>query len=105
MQSYINHNNTEKRIFKEKAIGEIRKKVIAFYNKEYTFYEVDFDDATAIDNFIKQHFKVLNGKVYRTSHQKKSLWLALENKDTYQKENELIKSLFSHGSLKVKSLS
>lgn len=104
LQSYIHQNMTEKRLFKEEAMKTIREKVVAFYNNKYTFYEVDFEDATAIDNFIKQHFKVLNGKVYRTSQQEKSLWLALENKEIYQQENELIKSFFSPNSLKVKLL-
>jgi hypothetical protein len=91
LQSYVEKNETELASFSQKAKETIKAQVWQHLNKNYEFLVLT--PTTNVESFVTEHFKVLNGKIYRNSQQENSLILGLERKFT--EENEAIKNKFS----------
>lgn len=106
LNSYILQDPTKKSDFKQKAIKTIREEVLKFYDTHYVFYKIFFTNNQDLNSFINQHFKELNGKIYRTSEDEKvhQFWLALKKGKNYEEENEKVKTIFKEVGLSLKSL-
>lgn len=74
LSAYLSRNSTLKNNFKKDTQKIFREKLVAFINEKYKFYKVKPIE----DNFINQHFKLLNGKVYKPSQLENELILAFE---------------------------
>ena len=89
LSSYISKNQSIKKAFKKSARMKFKNELVEYLQDRYTFYEV-----YSLENFlIKDSFKLLNGKIYKTSSQNSSFILALENSFKYKEENATILSL------------
>lgn len=77
LSSYLTNNSTLKINFKKDTQKRFREKLISFINEKYYFYILEPND----NSFIEKHFKLLNGKIYKPSHLKEELILALERPD------------------------
>jgi hypothetical protein len=93
LRSYITRDFAQRSVFRMTAIQTIKQNVLVFYNNKYEFYKVLFDDVNQLEDFVKRHFKYLNGKIYQTSLKDNILWLALDKKY----DSNSIKSLFVDG--------
>ena len=77
LSSYLTNNSTLKTNFKKDTQKKFRDKLVSFINDKYNFYILEPNDSS----FIEKHFKLLNGKVYKPSHLREELILALEKPD------------------------
>lgn len=77
LSSYLTNNSALKTNFKKDTHKKFREKLISFINDKYHFYILEPIDSS----FIEKHFKLLNGKVYKSSHLTEELILALEKPD------------------------
>ena len=77
---YGRNNAPAKRIFKEKIRGIFRNEIVRLLNVHYNFYSLNFDSNETMNDFVKEHFKALLGKVYhyRDKEDVHYLILALE---------------------------
>ena len=89
LNSYIARNHQQSKDFNHKAIKLFRQNMLKYLNESYDFYEVIPNEKLEI--FVNQHFKLLNGKMYRCSTKPNVLIVALEkNKEKlpeFVKEN------------------
>jgi hypothetical protein len=76
LQTYIEKDRHNSQNFSQKAKVIIKKYIWDYLKKHYEFYLLRPN--TDIESFVNQHFKVLNGKIYRTSEMKNSLILGLK---------------------------
>lgn len=66
--------------FKAEARKRFREDIIDTFNTRYDFYRLTPHGGTlaATEAFVRRHFKLLIGKIYRGSDTDTTLWLALE---------------------------
>lgn len=66
--------------FKVETRKRFRDDIVRTFNDRYEFFTVAPNDATpsGVEAFVKKHFKLLIGKIYRGSDNDTTLWLALE---------------------------
>jgi len=66
--------------FKVETRRRFREDIIRTFNDRYKFYTIAPFNATpaGVEAFVKKHFKILIGKIYRGSDDDLTLWLALE---------------------------
>lgn len=74
LSAYLSNNLTLKSNFKKDTQKKFREKLVSFMNDNYSFYILEPNDSS----FIEKHFKLLNGKVYKSSHLTEEIILALE---------------------------
>ena len=86
-QSYINASPTILSDFKKLAKEKIRDSVKAFYSEKFDFYKIEPKGGTK--HFVEKYFKLLNGKIYRSSDMRNSpfLILGLEKGQKFSEEN------------------
>lgn len=77
LSAYLSRNSTLKNNFKKDTHRVFREKLIIFINEKYQFYRVKPKE----DTFLEKYFKLLNGKVYKTSQVRGEFLLALEKTD------------------------
>lgn len=76
LQTYIEKDNHNSQDFSQKAKEIIKNYVWDYLKTHYDFYLIE--PKIDIETFVQQHFRLLNGKIYRTSDMKNSLILGLE---------------------------
>lgn len=66
--------------FKTETRKRFREDIVRTFNDRYEFFTVAPFDATpsGVEAFVKKHFKLLIGKIYRGADTDLTLWLALE---------------------------
>lgn len=64
LKSYVTAKPAVVSRFRSEVHLQIRNSFVEFYNSEYSFYKVKVDD---VEEFVTDNFKLLNGKVYRSS--------------------------------------
>jgi hypothetical protein len=82
LQTYIEKYRHNSQNFSQKAKVIIKNYIWDYLKKHYEFYLLRPN--TDIESFVNQHFKVLNGKIYRTSEMKNSLILGLKKECTLE---------------------
>jgi len=90
INAYIEKNSLKIQQFKQNAISLIRANLVDYFNENYEFYEI-FPNKS-VETFVNEHFRLLIGKIYRTSNAPERLILGLKKGEI---ENENIKSMFS----------
>jgi hypothetical protein len=75
--AYVLQNDNKS--FKEKVKRTFRTNLIKAFNSTYDFYMVK-PFGLPVEDFVHKYFKILIGKIYRSSDNEESLWLALEKK-------------------------
>lgn len=73
LSAYISRSSLLKQTFKSRARKQFRDRMIEYFNAHYTFYEVYPKD---IDGFVTKYFRVLAGKMYRSSQMNDSIIIA-----------------------------
>lgn len=70
----------DNKVFKETVKTTFREHLIASFNERYLFYTITPNDATpsGVEAFVRKHFKILIGKIYRSAEDDNRIWLALE---------------------------
>jgi len=70
----------DNKAFKETVKTTFRAHLIKTFKARYDFYTIVPKDATisGVESFVKKHFKLLIGKIYRGSDDDTTIWLALE---------------------------
>lgn len=78
--------------FKIETRKRFREDIIKTFNERYTFYSITPSDATpsGVEAFVKKHFKLLIGKIYRGNDSDLTMWLALERNADCQDLIDLI---------------
>jgi hypothetical protein len=76
LNSYIARNHKQSIDFSRKAKILFRQNLLNYLNESYKFYEVKPNEP--LEDFVNQHFKALNGKMYRASANQDTLIIALE---------------------------
>lgn len=84
LQSYIEKDQNKTRTFRNSAKEIIKQQVWKHLQERYDFFVLQPEN---IDLFVHEHFKILNGKIYRTSQMTNTLILGLEKND---KESETL---------------
>jgi hypothetical protein len=89
-QNYITASNTTQKQFKAAAKTQIYDSVKAFYQDKFDFYTLEPLNNTS--DFIEKYFKILNGKIYRSSNvaDSHSIILGLEKAAEFNDENQHI---------------
>lgn len=87
MSSYVTGNNTERNSFREELYRKLRSNFISFFNSKYNFYIIQ-NPYGGLKSFVDKHFRILTGKIFRTSDDR--LILALEKKPRDINEQQLI---------------
>lgn len=64
IKSYVTAKPAVISRFRGEVHSQIRNSFVEFYNSEYNFYKIKVDD---IEGFVTANFKLLNGKMYRSS--------------------------------------
>lgn len=66
--------------FKTETRKRFRDDIVQTFNDRYKFYTITPFNATTsgVEEFVKKHFKLLIGKIYRGSDTDRTIWLALE---------------------------
>ena len=66
--------------FKVETRRRFREDIVRTFNERYKFYTIAPFNATpaGVEAFVKKHFKLLIGKIYRGADTDLTLWLALE---------------------------
>ena len=84
LHGYIAKNNNQKTQFSQQAKTQFRDNLREYLNQNYDFYEVKPN--IAVEDFINQNFRLLNGKMYRPSHFEDKILLALLKKSADNQE-------------------
>jgi hypothetical protein len=87
LQTYIEKDNHNSQYFSQKAKEIIKKYVWDYLKDHYDFYLIT--PKTDIETFVNQYFRLLHGKIYRTSEMENSLILGLEKQHTTENKNIL----------------
>lgn len=79
--------------FKDEIHRRFRADIIKTFDNRYFFYKVTPFDVTmaGVEDFVKKHFKLLIGKIYRGDDSDRFLWLALERKNNPNKVLKMIR--------------
>lgn len=79
MAAYARGNNNFG--FKAETRRRFRKDIVQTFNDRYDFYTITPNDNSlrGVEAFVRKHFKLLIGKIYRAADDDTSLWLALEH--------------------------
>ena len=79
MAAYARGNNNYG--FKAETRRRFRKDIVKTFNDRYDFYTITPKDNSlrGVEAFVRKHFKLLIGKIYRGADDDTSIWLALEN--------------------------
>lgn len=66
--------------FKVETRRRFREDIVRTFNSRYKFYTIAPFNATpaGVEAFVRKHFKLLIGKIYRGADSDLTLWLALE---------------------------
>ena len=80
MASYVRGDQNNG--FKAEARRRFRNDIVEEFNSRYDFYTVTPHNATAkgVEVFVRKHFKLLIGKMYRGANDDTSILLAFEKK-------------------------
>jgi hypothetical protein len=76
LQTYIEKDKQNSQNFSQRAKEIIKNRVWDYLKDHYDFYLIT--PKTDIETFVQQYFRLLNGKIYRTSEIQNSLILGLE---------------------------
>ncbi len=91
LQSYIENTENNLQEFKKHTKETIKNEIYTHIQQKYDFYILT--PQTNISTFVKDNFKLLNGKIYQNSNDKTHLILGLEKNHI---ENETIKNQFKN---------
>ena len=82
----------DNKAFKETVKTTFRKHLIKTFKARYDFFTIAPKDATisGVESFVRKHFKLLIGKIYRSSNDDTTIWLAL---DRNADNNALLKEI------------
>lgn len=94
LQSYLEKNEKELVNFAHEAKNLIRNQIWKHLKRHYDFFKVEIND---IETFVQEHFRLLNGKMYRDSEMKNEIIIALEKdkEETNAIKNNILRSLNS----------
>ncbi len=95
LNSYIARNHQQSKDFSRKAKKLFRENMLKYLNESYDFYEITPNEN--LETFVNQHFKALNGKMYRASTNTETLIIALEKKEqleNFVSNNSMTKPFF-----------
>ena len=73
---YARNNQTEKAVWKEEVRGQFRKEIRKVLECDYSFYPMR-SRGVILDDYMTQHFRQLNGKVFTPFQDRSILTLAL----------------------------
>ena len=92
---YARNNLVQKEHWKKDIHQLFRKEIQKMLLEKYDFYVAEpFVQESKADNFILEHFKLLNGKIYRPYENGKYFSVALK-KESSQENNEILNLLSS----------
>lgn len=92
---YARNNLVQKEHWKKDIHQLFRKEIQNMLLEKFDFYVAEpFVPEVKADNFILEHFKLLNGKIYRPYENGKYFSVALK-KESIQENNEILNLLFS----------
>lgn len=92
MKAYVLKKNSVLKSFREICYKVIRDTSITHYTSMYKFYK--FFPTTNLEQFVKENFKAINGKIYRASSTEHGFILGLAQNEEFNEENERVMSLF-----------
>ncbi len=81
LSAYVTQSRLSKELFKNKAHKKFRARMIKYCNDNYNFYEITPKPGTSIETLVTEHFRLLNGKMYRPIQMKNSIIIALLKTD------------------------
>lgn len=87
LSSYISKNNSHRSNLRAFARKLFRDDFIKLLNSKYFFYKLIPLDSFGVDAFTSMHFKLLIGKIYRSSNATNEIILALEKDPAFEDEN------------------
>ncbi len=67
LASYVTQNRAETTRFRESTRRLFRSQLVEYLTSQYVFYKIT-PTSTTLDDFVTQHFRLLNGQMYRPSH-------------------------------------
>jgi len=97
---YARNNALQKKAWKEKVREMFRSKIQEMLEEQYDFYAMTPREGVNADEFLKENFQQLLGKVftpYNIEGPQKYYSLALDNDPKFENENELVLALLEPG--------
>jgi hypothetical protein len=73
LKSYTQISSFKLKDFRKKCKNEFRMNLIKYLNKNFYFYQKNFDSINDLESYININFKKLVGKIYRTKNNPKKL--------------------------------
>ena len=94
---YARNNTSQKQSWKDKVREKFRMEIQKWLQKDYSFYVMKAHPDVNGEEYIKQHFKELLGKVYTPFADKATYSLALDKDKVHETENNrLLQQLSRH---------
>lgn len=94
---YARNNTSQKQSWKDKVREKFRMEIQEWLQKDYSFYVMKAHPDVNGEEYIKQHFKELLGKVYTPFADKATYSLALDKDKVHETENNrLLQQLSRH---------
>ena len=90
---YARNNASQKREWKKEVRDAFRKRIQDELNRHYDFYAMRARQDVRAKDFIEEHFKDINGKVYKPFDDEEIYSLALEHSGHSKENDELINTL------------
>ncbi len=97
LANYVTQNRTETTRFRESTRRLFRSHLVEYLNSQYVFYKIIPTELT-LEDFVTQHFRLLNGQMYRPSHFENAILVAIKKNgslDLSQFESEAIIEQYS----------
>ncbi len=92
LANYVTQNKAETTRFRESTRRLFRNHLVEYLNSQYVFYKIT-PIKLSLEDFVTQHFRLLNGQMYRPSHFTDAILVALQKNssmDLSQFENEAV---------------
>lgn len=90
---YGRNNKSQKEQWKEKVRGMFREHIQKMLKEKYKFYAMTAKPAVVAEDYIKEHFQEVLGKIYTPFENKSYYSLALDKKDPDKDNEDLIAKL------------
>ena len=92
---YGRNSSNEKAVWKEKVHIIFREKIQKLLKEKYNFYVMSAKSGTNPDQYMREHFKLILGKVFTPYNDKDYYSLALDSSDEFKEENDTLIALLS----------
>lgn len=90
---YGRNNASEKSAWKEKVRSMFRTEIRKELSKHYKFYAMTAHADVEAEHFLRENFQMLLGKVFTPFDDKEYYSLALDSREEFAEENEIVLSL------------